>query len=91
MKPWNPTNEQLLCRDLQHTWEPATARREKKCYVRTLRCGRCGTVKEQVLDQDGYILKSMMTYPDGYIRPGEGRFTKDDRAILRVRNIEVPR
>ncbi len=86
MKRWNPTIEQLVCRDIQHSWEPYTAHREKKGFVRVLSCTRCGSLKTQTLDQDGYIVGSAMKYPDGYLRP-EGRMTKADRADLRKANI----
>lgn len=86
--PWQPTDEQLWCRDVQHSWGPYTARREEGGYVRTLICGRCGALKDQHLDSEGYILRSSMVYPQGYLRPGEGRLTRGERAELRVRNLK---
>ena len=86
-RPWQPTEEQLLCRDLQHSWSPYTAHREEGGYLRTLRCDRCAALKDQHLDQDGYIVRTSMVYPVGYLRPGEGRMTRDERAELRVRNL----
>lgn len=85
--PWQPTDDQLLCRDLQHSWSPYTARRDGKGFLRTLKCIRCGATKDQHLDESGYILRSSMIYPPGYVRPGEGRLTRDERAALRVRNL----
>lgn len=87
MRSWNPTNDQLVCRDLQHSWKPYTARREKGGFVRTLKCVRCSATKEQRLDNEGYILSNRMSYPMGYLRPGEGRLTRDERATLRLRNL----
>lgn len=86
-KKWQPTEEQLWCRDVQHSWAPHTARREKKGYIRTLICTRCATLKNQHLDRDGYIVRTGMVYPVGYVRPGEGRMTREERAELRVRNL----
>lgn len=84
---WQPDENQLVCRDLQHSWSPRTAHREGKGFVRTLVCLRCGSLKHQHLDSEGYILKTSMVYPTGYLRPGEGRMTRDERATLRVRNL----
>ena len=33
--PWQPTDEQLLCRDLQHSWTPYTAKRRADGFIRT--------------------------------------------------------
>jgi len=85
--PWQPTDEQLLCRDLQHSWTPHTAKRLEEEIIRTLMCERCGSLKDQHLSMDGYIMRSSMIYPMGYVRPGEGRMTREERAALRVRNL----
>lgn len=87
MTQWQPTDDQLLCRDLQHSWSPHTARSEGKGFVRSLLCDRCTAKKEQHLDRNGYITRSVMFYPENYLRPGEGRMTRKDRAVLRVRNL----
>lgn len=93
MKKWKPTDDQLLCRDIQHSWSPYTAAKMSNdrgrhiAFLRTLRCDRCGSFKEQVLSRDGYIVGTTMKYPQGYLRPGEGRLTRNDRAELRIRNI----
>lgn len=85
--PWQPTDDQLLCRDLQHSWAPYTARSTVEGFVRTLKCVRCVAEKVQHLDPQGYIVSTRMVYPLGYLRPGEGRLTRDERAALRVRNL----
>lgn len=86
---WEPTDDQLLCRDLQHSWSPYGASRLSggKGFSRTLRCDRCGSFKDQILDSSGFILRTIMKYPTGYLRPGEGRLTRRDRAELRIRNL----
>jgi hypothetical protein len=50
-------------------------------------CDRCGAFKEQHLSMDGYIVRTSMAYPMGYLRPGEGRLSRSDRAALRLGNI----
>jgi len=85
--PWQPTDDQLLCRDLQHSWSPYTARSEVDGFERTLICERCACKKQQHLDKEGYIVSTTMHYEPGYLRPGEGRMTRDERASLRVRNL----
>jgi hypothetical protein len=84
---WEPTDDQLLCRDLQHSWSPDTARSTGYGFIRGLKCERCGARKEQRLDREGYLKDSVMFYPAGYLRPGQGRLTRDDRADLRLRNL----
>ena len=88
-RSWMPTEEQLLCRDIQHSWSPYTASRipGQRGFIRTLKCVRCGSKKTQTLSRDGFIARSRMTYPDGYLRPNEGRLSRMDRAALRVRNM----
>lgn len=86
MKNWQPTYEQLWCRDVQHSWTPHTAYWENMRIVRVLVCSRCSCEKRQILDREGYIIKSQMRYPDGYLRPGVGRLTRADRAELRIQN-----
>lgn len=86
-RPWQPSEAQLLCRDLHHAWVPHTASRLDKGFVRILRCERCSSMKEQTLDSHGFILKTTMIYAVGYVREGEGRLTQSDRAELRVRNL----
>lgn len=86
---WAPKPEYLVCRDLQHAWKPLTAKKVASGYVRTLRCSRCGAIKDQTLDWAGYITGSTMSYPHGYLREGEGRLTKDDRAELRLGNLDA--
>lgn len=83
---WTPTRNQLLCRDLMHSWTPRTAKKHGQQFIRTLKCGRCDCIKTQILDKKGYIMSSRMTYPDGYLRPGGGRLTRADRANIRIVN-----
>ena len=84
---WNPTTMQRLCRDLMHAWQPSTAYRLEREYIRELQCVRCSTVKAQTIDHDGYILRSEYRYPAGYINPSGGRMTKEFRAELRTTNL----
>lgn len=86
---WMADPEHLICRDLQHAWKPQTASKVKGGFVRTLVCTRCDTVKKQHLDRYGYITSTSMIYPQGYIRPGQGRMTKADRADLRLGNLNA--
>lgn len=76
-----------MCRDLQHAWSPLTALKARYVIIRTLKCARCDAEKEQTLDKSGYITSTRMRYPEGYLRKGKGRMTRDDRARLRVGNV----
>ena len=84
---WKPDAVHLVCRDLQHAWEPHTARKIKSGFVRVLVCSRCSSTKTQRLDRHGFIMQTSMTYVQGYLRPGQGRLTRADRAELRVRDL----
>ena len=85
-KSWQPTYEQLLCRDLRHSWSPYTVGKEEWGYVRVLVCDRCGGKKTQTLDKSGYILTTRMHYAPGYLRPTGGRMSADEQAELRLGN-----
>lgn len=79
--------EQLFCRDssIHHSWDPYTAKRVAEGIERNLICRRCTTIKSQILDNEGYVIRTRMKYPEGYLRPaGSGRITADDNARMRV-------
>lgn len=67
----NISDAALMCRDTSahHSWAPLTAKRVRGGFERTLVCTRCRTQKEQTLDRDGYVTKTKMRYPDGYLLP----------------------
>lgn len=87
MKTWRPTAEQLMCRDLRHTWEPFDAWKEGRGFIRVLKCSRCDTHRTQKLDAQGYVLTSSMKYSDGYVRKEGGRMTAEERADIRQLNV----
>lgn len=75
----------VMCRDNAHAWSYHTARKVGRQYERSLLCTRCSTIKTQLLDSRGVILKTGYSYPENYVRPkGSGRLTRDDRAQLRI-------
>lgn len=79
-----------MCRDLGHQWRPATARwdAEERCYERSMRCGRCRTVREQTLSAYGEVLAGHYEYVDGYAAPpGVGRLSGMARAGLRLESV----
>lgn len=86
-KDWRPTPDQMMCRDVQHSWGPHNAWRDGRGFVRVLRCSRCGTFKTQRLDREGYVLTTTMKYPTGYLRPEGGRLTGDERAYVRLSHL----
>lgn len=84
------TDEQLLCRTLQHAWVPQSATYSKRYhyYATTYRCSRCTTLKHQELDVDGYIVSSWYTYPEGYLS-ALGRMDASERAVVRVASLSA--
>lgn len=79
----------LLCRELGHQWRPWDARWEanEQVWLRSLRCPRCFTVREQRLDDRGNILSGTYTYPDGYLHVGFGRIAGEARGVLRLESV----
>lgn len=62
----------LHCRELGHTWKHNTVSYDEKarCYDRSLRCSSCRTIRVQVLDSRGHVIRNGYKYPDGYLVPG---------------------
>lgn len=60
---------QLECRELGHKWRPWTVTwdAKAKAYDRQLRCGSCKTIRKQLLDSRGGVLKNSYDYSDGYL------------------------
>jgi len=83
-------DNELLCRDLGHTWQPHAAGFNKRTqsYHQALRCGRCTTIRTRLLSRTGEILASSYQYPDNYLVPaGIGRVDASFRGELRVLSI----
>lgn len=80
-----------LCRDLLHAWKPYDAEITRTHIVRVLRCVRCKTIRRQKLTRKGEIVGASYSYPKGYTMRGQGRMTSEQRAQLRVANINARR
>ena len=81
-------DQQLLCRDIGHTWRPFRAYLTEYGYERILRCPRCRTERAQSLSPRGHVLEGHYSYPDGYLAPkGVGRMDSDARDLLRLESI----
>jgi hypothetical protein len=85
--------EFLLCRDLGHAWMPSDVKVVRKLSEihRILVCRSCPTQRVQVLDMQGYRLRSKYVYPEDqdpdaapYKLKGVGHLSADDRASVRV-------
>lgn len=90
MTDWNPTPDQLLCRDIRHSWQPYDAWETRKGFVRVLRCSRCRSQRIEELDREGYVVSKRMKYPQGYLRKDGGRLTKKETALIRRHNTSTP-
>jgi hypothetical protein len=66
------SQRQLHCRELGHNWKPLTVSwdRKARAYDRQLRCSMCRTIRRQVLDSSGHVLRNGYAYPDGYLATG---------------------
>lgn len=72
----------LRCRELGHVWRPHTVERDPSGggFFRRLRCPECRTVREQVLDTMGHVIRNGYDYPDGYLagnRVERGHHSRD--------------
>ena len=85
--------EFMSCRDWGHSWKAYTVDIEnigrRKLFHETLLCARCDTRKHRDINTIGEILKTSYTYPAGYLIPGWGRTTKNDRAALRLAIVQI--
>jgi len=63
------TDKQLHCRELGHEWRHHTATWDQKARVfdRALRCRNCGTVRRQILDSRGHVIRNGYRYTEGYL------------------------
>jgi hypothetical protein len=63
------TDKQLHCRELGHEWRHHTATWDEKARVfdRALRCRNCGSVRRQVLDRRGHVIRNGYNYAEGYL------------------------
>jgi hypothetical protein len=63
------SDKQLHCRELGHEWRDHTVTWDAKARVfdRALRCRMCGTVRRQVLDRRGHVIRNGYNYADGYL------------------------
>jgi hypothetical protein len=87
--------EFLICRDLGHSWAPSDVKISGKGrnaeIHRILQCRSCPTQRVQILDVNGYRLRSKYVYPEDqdkdaapYKLKGVGRLSVDDNASIRV-------
>lgn len=89
----------IRCRDVGHHFGPldVVINKRAKEITRTMRCGACRTVKVQVLDLSGFVLRARYEYPEQldpdttepYCLKGYGRLDSADRAQLRVWSSEA--
>ena len=63
------SNRLLHCRELGHTWRPFTVQYDAKAraYDRQLRCSNCHTIRKQVLDRRGHVIRNGYKYVEGYL------------------------
>lgn len=73
--------KQLHCRELGHVWAPLTVAWDAvaRAYDRRLRCRNCRTIRKQVLDSSGHVLRNGYDYTDGYLASNveKGQLSRD--------------
>lgn len=78
----------LHCRELGHTWRAWTVTYDRKarCYDRALRCSSCQSVRHELLDGSGAVLRSGYTYAKGYLATNVQAGTLS-RSVFRMESI----
>lgn len=82
----------MECRDWGHSWRPYTVGVDQRSntFEETLRCSRCYTRRHRLISgRTGSIVKTHYTYREGYLIPGWGRMSKDDKGELRLAVLRV--
>jgi hypothetical protein len=82
----NMSKSFMECRDWGHSWRAYTVGvdRRNNIFEQTLRCSRCYTHRLRTISGSGNLIKTRYQYKDGYLIPGWGRMSRDDKAILRL-------
>jgi hypothetical protein len=59
--------DMVTCQTIGHCWYPIDAdRRPAFGWLWSLRCDRCGTVRDDLVDHRGDLLSRGYRYPEGY-------------------------
>lgn len=63
------SDKQLHCRELGHVWRDHTVTWDPKARVfdRALRCQSCHSIRRQVLDRRGHVIRNGYQYTEGYL------------------------
>jgi hypothetical protein len=79
----------LHCRDYGHSWRPYAARHvpSERVYEQTLRCSRCRTLRERLLDERGNVVSSHYNYAEHYLVKGMGRLDGEERGLIRLASV----
>lgn len=82
----------LYCREMGHNWRPFSARRIRAKdgggFLRTLRCTRCKTTREQEISRAGLVFSNKYIHPEGYLHKGMGRIVGEGRGVLRLESLK---
>ena len=83
-------DNELHCRDLGHNWQPLKAGEDvrKHTLAQSLRCPRCGTVRNRVVSAyTGEVLATNYVYQQAYIAPTGIKWNAEVRGTMRVTSI----
>jgi hypothetical protein len=80
------TDKALHCRELGHEWRDHTVAFDQKARVfdRALRCRSCGTIRRQILDRRGHVIRNGYQYADGYLASKVLNRTDLSRDVFRL-------
>ena len=74
------TNEMRTCRTIGHSWDAVGANRESRSgFLVMLRCDRCGTIRNDIQDRNGFLSRRYYEYPSGYRDADISQGNQDDR------------
>lgn len=81
------SNRYLKCRELGHIWQPFTVSREGTGFLRRLRCSSCKTIREQLLDSRGHVIRNGYKYADGYLAKDHVERGNYSRDVFRLESV----
>ena len=78
-----------MCRIWGHAWDYTTVKQQGREYLQGLACIRCGTERYVTINtRTGEAKSARYRYADGYLFTAGGSLTPNERAELRLAEIQ---
>lgn len=74
------TTEMRTCRTIGHSWDAYDVIKQgRSAFVVSLRCERCTTIRNDIIDTHGTLISRYYSYADGYRDAEISAGTRDDK------------